>query len=544
MNTRFRFHGTMITCMGICSGTYTPSWTKGGRILAEEQNVKLAREQLYKEIWEISVTGVAKKYNASYNDLLKLCKEADIPVPASGYWTKLKYGKPVEQIPLPESSILEVELPSDNKLTRVRKVVTKESIAEDTDLDQDDEADEQKEVEDDDSSQDSSVPYRMVSGKYNTYNREKLYKEVWAKPVVKVAEQYGVSDVTIHKICKELNVPLPHPGYWAMIRAGAEVERPPLPKTKGPTETTGARTYEGVKANDTSRQPLSFLSETEREKVLRAAQEIKMPAENAQLHKKIAAYRNKRLSAGMISNDSLPRVYRILDALFRQVESLGGAIEDDLSMRIRKEHVRIEIVESQDKVPHVITKEEAKALLEYHDEKRRHSWASEPQIRKYDYVFNGRLRISVRQARYFRDKDKVNVESRLGEILIDLYEESEKLRLDRLAKEEEDRREAEAARRKEERRKRYNLEVDRTIALEHAALDYDTACRIRAYVKAVMDNHGSDEMNAETADWVEWATKKADWFDPTVARDDELFGEREHEKGLSEKALKKYGQYW
>jgi len=31
--------------------------------------------------------------------------------------------------------------------------------------------------------------------------------------------------------------------------------------------------------------------------------------------------------------------------------------------------------------------------------------------------------------------------------------------------------------------------------------------------------------------------KKADWFDPTVAREDELFGEREHEKSLAEKAL-------
>ena len=41
--------------------------------------------------------------------------------------------------------------------------------------------------------------------------------------------------------------------------------------------------------------------------------------------------------------------------------------------------------------------------------------------------------------------------------------------------------------------------------------------------------------------WVDWATKKADWFDPTVVRDDEFFGEREHEKSLGEKVLKKAG---
>ena len=172
------------------------------------------------------------------------------------------------------------------------------------------------------------------------------------------------------------------------------------------------------------------------------------------------------------------------------------------------------------------------------------SWASEPQIRKYDYIFNGKLRISVRQASYYRDTDKVNVESRLGEILIELYEESEKLRLERLTREEEARRKAEEERRREERRNRYNLEVDKTIGLENAAQDFQTACRIRAYVKAVVDTYGSNKMDAETAAWVEWAMKKAAWFDPTVAWDDELFGKREHEKNASEKALKKYGQYW
>ena len=40
--------------------------------MTEEQTAKLTREQLYTEIWEISVAGVAKKYNAPYNEMLKL----------------------------------------------------------------------------------------------------------------------------------------------------------------------------------------------------------------------------------------------------------------------------------------------------------------------------------------------------------------------------------------------------------------------------------------------------------------------------------------
>jgi len=335
-------------------------------------------------------------------------------------------------------------------------------------------------------------------------------------------------------------------------------------------EIVGAKTFEGIKEKitDPAKQLLKFLSDPEREKVLRAAEEVKMPVENAQVHKKIVAYRavvkgwNQKdrkeegaqkkkdyyydppFLAGLISNESLPRVYRILDALFRQIENLSGSVNGDLSLRVRNEHVRIEIAESQDKVVHVITKQEVQALIKYKDEKRHSSWTSEPQIRKYDYVFNGRLRISIRQGKYFRDTDKINIESRLGEMLIELYEESEVVRIAREAREEAERKRQEEARRKEERRKKYNEEVEQTIALENAALDFETACRIRAYVKAVANSCGQDGLDDETAVWVDWAIKKADWFDPIVTRNDEFLGNREHEKSLGEKALKKVGHSW
>lgn len=546
--------------------------------MTEEQASKITREQLYNEIWEISVAGVAKKYNANYNDLLKVCKEVNVPVPPSGYWVKLQFGKPVEQLPLPDSTIAEVTLPGNDKPKRIRKTVAEKSVEDEKDLDHEDAlekplkddidnnpGDETGENLDDDNVEDDHVPYWGVSSKHNTYNREKLYKEVWANPVVKFAAQYGVSDVAIHKICKKLNVPTPPLGYWAKVNAGAKVPKTPLPKTSGPTQITGAKTFEGIKEKitDPAKQPLEFLSDIEREMVLNSVREIGMPAENAQLHKKIASYRvvvkewnqkdrkeegaqrkkdyyyNPPFLAGVISNESLPRVYRILDALFRQVERLSGSVNDDLSIHVRNELVRIEIAESQDKVEHVITKQEAQALIKYKDEKRRSSWASEPQSRKYDYVFNGRLRINIRESRYFRDTDKINVESRLGDMLIELYEESEVVRIAREAREEAERKREEEARRKEERRERYNEEVEQTIALENAALDFETACKIRAYVKAVAISCSQDGLDDETSAWIDWAMKKADWFDPIVARDDELFGEREHEKSLQEKALKK-----
>jgi len=316
-----------------------------------------------------------------------------------------------------------------------------------------------------------------------------------------------------------------------------------LPPARGTTEITGAKNFEVIKLN-TSSKILSFLTDSEKEIILLAAEQIEMPDENGQLLKKIAAYKavvkewNKKdtkdeyaqkslknysnrppFLAGVISNDTLPRVYSILDTLYRQVESLGGFVNDDLSLKIRNELVRIEIVESQDEVEHVITRQEAQQLIMYEDAKRCDTWASEPHIRKFDYVFNGKIRISIGQRKYFRDTDKIKIESRLGEILIELWEESEMIRIEREAKEEAERKRKEEKRQQEERQNQYNSEIERTIALENAALDYDKACRIRDYIKAVektASNQG--ELDDATATWIDWANKKADWFDPTIAR--------------------------
>ena len=39
------------------------------------------------------------------------------------------------------------------------------------------------------------------------YDREELYQKVWEKPLLRVAEQYGVSAVALGKVCGKLSVP-------------------------------------------------------------------------------------------------------------------------------------------------------------------------------------------------------------------------------------------------------------------------------------------------------------------------------------------------
>lgn len=43
--------------------------------------------------------------------------------------------------------------------------------------------------------------------------RKELYALVWATPLTKVAKQFDLSDVALHKICRKHNVPTPPQGY-------------------------------------------------------------------------------------------------------------------------------------------------------------------------------------------------------------------------------------------------------------------------------------------------------------------------------------------
>jgi hypothetical protein len=68
-------------------------------------------------------------------------------------------------------------------------------------------------------------------------DRQTLYELVWSKPTAYLAQEYGISDVALGKMCQGMNVPKPPRGYWAKVRRGYKLPRPPLPP-----DSTSART--------------------------------------------------------------------------------------------------------------------------------------------------------------------------------------------------------------------------------------------------------------------------------------------------------------
>lgn len=566
--------------------TVAKSLSKEGKevnAVPEHSEIVITRKQLYDEIWEMSVAGVAKKYNLPYAHLMKQIKEAGIPIPPSGYWTKLNFNKPVTKLELPEPADERIfiyrTVPAARK-KKHRAISEKDSVRAEMETAVGESSptlessvllveEQTPSVSVDDTSESTQTvgqpeTYEQSGQTYNIYDRETLYKEVWMVPVTEVAKRYGVSDVAIRKVCQSFDIPTPPVGYWAKLRAGKLVNPIPLPISSKPAKKSGVRT--GTEYTpQIEKETLAFLNEKERTVVLSTATQIRIPNENAKMHPTIVAHRkevmewkkkrkeqeaigfNRRAKdsplflADTVSEETLPRVLHIIDALIKAMDPLGCSLTSDLKFIVNGETVSISVSEAQDEVKHIPTKEENMQLLKYEEDKRRSSWASKPKIRKYDYVYNGRISFSIYAAKNFRDCKSYVIEDRLGDIMIAFYEASDIRRQKREAREEAERKRQEEERRKEERRQRFNAEVEQTLALENLSEDYDTACKIRRYIAAV---EASGNLDPKSMKWVEWAKAKADWYDPTIAREDEFFGKRDHEKNSDQKKLERNSYKW
>lgn len=423
--------------------------------------------------------------------------------------------------------------------------------------------------------------------------RKQLYDEIWALSVAGVARKYNLNYGKLIATCKAENVPFPSSGYWTRKNMGKDVSNEAV-ELSGHEETeisliTNDATIKRIrkvkaeivenkqtdiiedakvvveelqqnKAENISKWSggmLEFLDETERNKVLEVACNLRIN-QNTRLHKTLVQYKKDiadyktRLKEAQnrsyynprynkpenepeffkeMSDECMPRAIAILDTVFKAIESMGGSINSDLSVKIRGDIVRFRMVESQDQVKHEMTKQEAQALVKYNDDIKNHRWASKPQIRKYDKVYNGKLRIVFGERSYIRDTNSEKLEDRLGDILVTMYEKAEENRIVREACEETERKRVEETRRREENRQRKEQEIRLVKELVNKAEDYRIAKEIREYIQAMIDS-GNEDI---TPEWIEWALKKADWYDPSIATEDEYLGKRQHEKSAEEK---------
>lgn len=432
---------------------------------------KLTRKQIYDEVWSISISGMANKYDISYSLLWKQIKDANIPIPPKGYWTKKEFGK--------ETVVAELMGNPDDVIELYKRMPLLSKSKDDM----------------------------------KTHSDEK--STIMDTPQSIVENEVKENDAASSNYSGEYDTILP------------------------------------------------FLSSEEKEQLFVAVSNVKITDEKERLHSKIIAHR-KRIEGWEkefkkqtpyqqkqskntapylkydVADNSLPRVFRIIDSLIKAMKPLGVDLDDNLCFHYKADYIKLNFSEATTEMPHELTKEERISLLKYEDERKRYSWASKPQIRKYDHIHNGRISVGVGLKRRFRDGKSITLEEQLGDLIIAIFIAINDARLAREEREEAERKRQEEQRKREELRERYNEEVELTLALENQAEDFAMACKIRALINEVESKANN---NSELAEWITWAKAKADWYDPTVAAKDEFFGERKHEKSKEQKKLEKR-YYW
>jgi hypothetical protein len=444
----------------------------------------------------------------------------------------------------------------------------------------------------------------MVVQMMMKFTREQLYKEIWETSARQVAIKYSLNYQKLLNQCKEISIPLPGGKYFYNRQHGLDIDNliTPLPDSKVSdievekqrsriqkketvvefekdirintektleTDSNQNKTVNKVKIlfdRDTLYSSLNFLEREKKDSIIKILSEFEI-SERKRLHKKVVAYKesivvwHKRVKASErdyydpryrrndlsqpkfikdVSEEQLPRLYRILDTLFTIFEKIGERITNDLRIQIGKDTVDFEVIESTVKVNHELTKEEARQLVEYNDEVKRRSYASKPNIRKYDYIPNGLLRIKVSNGEYIKDTKLNKLEDMIPEIVILFYQRYFEIRTQREDWEETQRKREEEKQKARMLQERIDQEKKKTREFLNMLSDYKLADEIRKFVGILKD---SDKADQET---IEWISRKADWIDPTISAEDELLGKREHYKSDEEKNkfLKEEKYYW
>jgi hypothetical protein len=374
-----------------------------------------------------------------------------------------------------------------------------------------------------------NMPYTIIR-----YERAKRYEEVWAEPVTKVAKRYSISDVALRKICKKLAVPLPPLGYWARVAAGKKMPTPPLPKHSGPAEIVRQRYVSDdpiepdpdhlVARREFEARPENRIVVSERldipHPLVAATERALRKSKRHNLHELTT---NRQALDISVSQESLPRALRIMDALAKALDARGMPlhIESEGKQRscliLQDQVLAIRLAEATSRTEREPTETERQEIKKY---------GQTYMPDRYLYQPTGRLKLGI-VGDYAGDLQKVvadgkkqRIEQHLNEFVVKL--EAQAVHLKRQEEHRERRRRLweEQERQRREREKRIANEIERLKALEETARNWKRAEGIRAYVAAVEEKaaceHGSIEVGSELGRWIAWARHKADWIDPLV----------------------------
>ncbi|MBI3939686.1 MAG: hypothetical protein HY315_02525 [Acidobacteria bacterium] len=369
--------------------------------------------------------------------------------------------------------------------------------------------------------------------------REDLYNQVWSEPLLRPAKQYALSDVGLAKICRKMQIPLPGVGYWQKKQYGQAVRQAPLPALKDnvPAEVELKKRSQAAETESEISGPEAF--ERRPENKITVDQVLNSPhpyvARSEAILKKsrpdrigLVSPRKRRCLAIRVSPENIDRALRIIDALVKAMESRGLRVSLDTqdekatAVQVGEEILEFSLEEFVNKTERELTPAQKKA-------NERDPWLY--RTPEFDYHSTGKLFLRIKGTdrtairKTWKDGNG-RIEECLNKFIIGLLRVAEARKAERLEQERWQREWKEQERKRIELERRRYEEEQRLQQLDREIAAWQKSQQIRAYVEAVrqraIQKHGQIAPASKVDQWINWATRWADEFDPLIGDQPEL----------------------
>lgn len=354
--------------------------------------------------------------------------------------------------------------------------------------------------------------------------RAELHALVWDRPMTRLAAEYGLSDVALHKICRKHDVPTPPAGYWQKKAHGKPVSIAPLPR---PEETGRITIREGEASNE-------GVEVAEARAGVRAAlagwqPTGEPPTDNAIVERTIArleASKAKRSGlvtlegTGLISvtvrPDCVERTSRILRFLGSAAGQAGIALDATRRPAVWQyegEAVSFSFEEMADRVAHEPTERELRAVATWEAKRdadfKRYGYLLDygcPKIPKWEDRHQGRLGVRLEEVRIlsddrwwgkpmrrsFADGSRQDLVDMIPRILATVAAIAVVKRDNRGIEERRRLKQEEEARRWQARQRREALERSRAEGLERLLAEHKRQQQLEAFVEELRRRSSGD----------------------------------------------------
>lgn len=376
--------------------------------------------------------------------------------------------------------------------------------------------------------------------------RVKLYNEVWEEPMKIVAERYGVSDTTLRKHCRKLDIPLPDSGYWAKLKYGQKVVKKRLPNV---TKEVSKYVREYIikyreDLDDMSDEELlldkefNLLTEETIEYIKDQCSKIKVtgqlrnPCLEITNHKEEMEIRKKR-DKELGTDVNGVRYYYKIDNKYGEKKSVLpiNVSQGNLNRAYRIFDTLIKVLP------------DFEAWLRVGDHNR--IWTNPPKDKATVSIIKSHFDVSINEIKNslflnidgvfkFSDLKDNPLENQLGSIIYKLIVEGNKRYAKLLVeyREEERNWQKQLIIREDEKRKRKLKELrenrlEETKLLLISADDWVMADKLRKFLDAMeekIQDIKDDEKQEKLLSWITEQRKKADWLDPLIYVEDQQLG--------------------